>query len=70
MDADLTLIDLGARRPIIADWIRSRCGWTPYDGMEVVGWPVATIVRGRIVMRDGELLGDPAGRPLSFERRR
>ena len=39
-------------------WIASRCGWTPFDGMTVTGWPSATIIRGRIVMRDDQLIGD------------
>ncbi|GAB4225522.1 MAG: dihydroorotase [Acidobacteriota bacterium] len=65
-DADIALVDPGARRTITNDAIASRCGWTPFDGMEVRGWPVATIVRGRVVMRDGELLGEPSGRPVAF----
>ena len=47
-------------------WIASRCGWTPFDGLTVTGWPVGTIVRGQVVMHDGQLLGDPAGQPLRF----
>ena len=47
-------------------WIASRCGWTPFDGMSVRGWPVATVVRGRVVMRDDEVLGNPIGRPVQF----
>jgi dihydroorotase len=66
-DADLTLVDLNAKRTIEARWIASKCGWTPYDGMRVTGWPVATVIRGRIVMRDGELQGPPAGEPLRFD---
>ncbi len=65
-DADLTLVDLAARRTITNAWSRSRCGWTPFDGLTVTGWPVATIVRGGSVMRDDELLGSPAGRPVRF----
>jgi dihydroorotase len=65
-DADLTLVDLKARRTIRNDWIASRCGWTPFDGMDVTGWPRATILRGRIVMREDQLIGDPAGEPLRF----
>jgi dihydroorotase len=65
-DADLTIIDLGAKRKIENSWIASRCGWTPYDGMTVTGWPRATIIRGRIVMRDDELQGAPAGEPVRF----
>jgi dihydroorotase len=65
-DADLVLVDLAARRRIENSWIASRCGWTPFDGREVTGWPIATIVRGRIVMRDDELIGSPLGEPIEF----
>ena len=66
-DGDLTLVDLAARRTITDDWIRSRCGWTPFAGMTVTGWPVATIVRGAVVMRDDELAAAPASRPVRFQ---
>jgi dihydroorotase len=65
-DADLTLVDLAAKRVIRNDWIASRCGWTPFDGVSVTGWPKATIVRGRIVMRDDEVLGQPSGELVRF----
>jgi dihydroorotase len=65
-DGDVTLVDLAARRTITNSWIRSRCGWTPFDGVSVQGWPVATVIRGRCVMREGELLGSPGGLPLRF----
>ena len=65
-DADFTLVDLKAVRAITNQWIVSRCGWTPFDGMKVTGWPVGTIVRGRPVAREGELVGDPSGAPLRF----
>ncbi len=65
-DADLTIVDLAAQRRITNMWIASRCGWTPFDGMKVMGWPIMTVVRGRVVMRDDQLLGDPAGSPVRF----
>jgi len=65
-DADLTVVDIEAKRTITNDWIASKCGWTPFDGMEVTGWPRATIVRGRIVMREDEVQGAPAGAPVRF----
>lgn len=65
-DADLTVVDLKAKRTIKNDWIASRCGWTPYDGMTVTGWPKMTIVRGRTVMREDELIGSPQGVPVRF----
>jgi len=65
-DGDFTIVDLARRHTIDNSWIRSRCGWTPYDGMTVFGWPIMTIVRGRIVMREGELIDPPAGVPVRF----
>jgi dihydroorotase len=65
-DADFTLVDMGASREITEDWIASPCGWTPFAGHRCQGWPVGTIVRGNLVMRDGEVLGAPIGRPIQF----
>ena len=55
-DADLTIVDMKRRETIRNSWIASRVGWTPYDGKEVVGWPVGTFVRGAKVMWEGELV--------------
>jgi dihydroorotase len=65
-DADFTLVDMRAKRTIENAWIVSPCGWTPFDGMAVTGWPMATIVRGAVVMRDGEVLGAPTGKLVNF----
>jgi len=65
-DADLTLVDLKAKREITDADCASRCGWTAFAGMTVTGWPMATILRGHIVMRDGELINDPLGQPVRF----
>lgn len=65
-DADFTVVDLKETRTLTNAAQKSRSGWTPFDGMEVTGWPKLTIVRGRVVMRDDELLGPPAGRPVRF----
>ncbi|HRO04811.1 MAG TPA: dihydroorotase, partial [Terricaulis sp.] len=50
-DADFTIVDMAARRVIRAEDQATRCGWTPFDGFEAKGWPMATIIRGQIVMR-------------------
>jgi len=65
-DADLTIVDLKARRTIRHEDMASRSGWTPFDGFEAKGWPVATIIRGRAVMRDGEIPDSARGRPVRF----
>ncbi len=66
-DADLTLVDLKATREITTDWLASKCGWSPFEGMSVTGWPMGTIIRGNVVMRDGELADAPAGAPVRFQ---
>jgi dihydroorotase len=65
-DADFTLVDMKRQRRIEESWIASPCGWTPFAGMQVTGWPVATIIRGNIVMREDEVLGEPVGRLVKF----
>lgn len=65
-DADFTIVDLKAKRTITHAMMHNRSGWTPFDGMEVTGWPRATIVRGHIAMRDDELSGEATGAPVRF----
>ena len=65
-DADFTLVDMKKSREITNDWIASPCGWTPFDGYRCQGWPVGTIIRGQVAMRDDEVLGGPIGKPVDF----
>ena len=65
-DADLTVIDMNRSRTITDNWIDSKAGWTPYAGLTVFGWPVGTVVRGRRVMWEGELLSAGTGKPVRF----
>ncbi len=65
-DADFTIVDMKPSRTIEDSWIVTPCGWTPFAGMRVTGWPVATIVRGTAVMREDEVLGQPRGRLVRF----
>ena len=44
----------------------TRSGWTPFDGMQAKGWPIATIIRGRVVMRDDEIVARGLGEPVRF----
>ncbi len=65
-DADFTIVDLKRQRTIEDSWIASPCGWTPFAGMKVTGWPVMTVVRGHLVMRDDEVQGTPIGKLARF----
>ena len=65
-DADLTVVDLKRRVTITDDWVASRAGWTPYNGVSVTGWPVGTFVRGHKVMWEGDLNAPAAGERVRF----
>jgi dihydroorotase len=65
-DADFTIVDMKAKRTITHDWMATRSGWTPFDGFEAKAWPVATIVRGTVVMRDDEIVAEGTGAPVRF----
>jgi dihydroorotase (multifunctional complex type) len=58
-DADLIFIDL--KRKVVLNNLKiiSKCGWTPYHGKEITGDVVLTMVRGKVVMKEGEVLGEP-----------
>ena len=61
-DADMTLVDPSAERTIRGERLHSRQRHTPLEGTSLRGAPVVSILRGSVIMRDGELLGDARGR--------
>ncbi len=65
--ADLTFVDLKAQKTIDENWLASRCGWSPFTGMSINGWPVGTMVRGQQVMWEGALVTPETGQPIVFE---
>lgn len=56
-DADLTMIDLKQKRKVRSGELHHKCGWSPYEGMTLTGWPTMTIVRGEVVAENGEITG-------------
>ncbi len=56
-DADFLLVDMEREETLRDAEVVSKCGWTPFDGWKVRGAPVMTIVRGEVVMEDGEVCG-------------
>ena len=65
-DADFTIVDMNKTIEIKNENIESKCGWSPFHGFKFKGTPVATIVGGNIKMKDGEIIGEPEGKPLVF----
>ncbi|MBB4211937.1 dihydroorotase [Rhodothalassium salexigens DSM 2132] len=64
---DLTVVDLSKQWTVTEDWLASRCGWSPFTGMVLTGKPVGTIVRGRRVMWEDELLTPSQGQAIRFQ---
>ena len=57
-DADMVIVDLNKEAKITNDDQITACGWTPYDGMRVQGWPIMSINRGNVVMENDEVLSE------------
>ena len=66
-DADFTIVDRKARWTIEPSWLASRCGWSPFTGMELTGKPIGTVIRGNRVMWDGALANAAIGAPIRFD---
>lgn len=58
-DADIVLWDPNRKETITQSLMHHGADYTPYEGMEVTGWPVMTVLRGKVVMQDGEIVGEP-----------
>ena len=66
LDADITVVDMNKESQISLDWLKYKCQWSPFEGSRIKGWPVATLLKGKVVMKDGETVGRPEGELLEF----
>tara|TARA_Y100001958_G_C21240635_1_gene568220 strand:+ start:74 stop:1408 length:1335 start_codon:yes stop_codon:yes gene_type:complete len=66
-DADFTIVDMNKEMIITNQQQKSKSKWTPFDGMKVRGWPTHTIVRGKCVMCNDDILGEPIGEMIKFK---
>jgi dihydropyrimidinase len=68
-DADIAIWDPDRKVTIRQDILHHGSDYTPYEGIEVTGWPVTTIVRGETIVRDGTLVGNrSSGRHVARDR--
>lgn len=71
-DADLAIVDMDQTYPVTTERLLSAQEYTPFEGMELAGWPVQTLLWGKTAFAEGETIGEPAGsylkRPLAAER--
>ena len=65
-DADLVLVDLNTDRPVRREELLTKCGWSPFEGWNLSGFPVFTIVGGQIAYERGKLNPEVRGQALTF----
>ena len=65
-DADLVLVDLNTYRPVERSQLKTKCGWSPFEGWNLTGWPVVTIVGGQVAYNRGQLNTEVRGQALTF----
>ncbi|MEZ2321990.1 MAG: dihydroorotase [Microcoleus sp.] len=66
-DADLVLVDLEKYRPVVGKEMASKCGWSSFEGWNLTGWPVVTVVGGKVVFENGKLDTNVRGKALTFD---
>ncbi len=66
-DADLVLVDLENYYPVLREKVLSKCGWSPFEGWELTGWPEYTLVGGKVVYGNGEVNTKVRGQALRFD---
>lgn len=67
-DADLVLVDLTKPRQVRNEDQLTKCGWTPWHGETLTGWPVRTWVMGQTVYADDKVIDDIRGQEILFDR--
>ncbi len=65
-DADLVLVDLNTYHPVRREEVVSKCGWSSFEGWNLTGWAVLTIVGGQIAFERGQLHTEVRGKALQF----
>jgi dihydroorotase len=65
-DADLTLVNLSAKRKVQNSRLQTKCKWSIFEGQDLTGWPIATIVGGQLVYREGDFLPGAHGQEVQF----
>ena len=65
-DADLVLVDLNTYHPVVREELLTKCGWSPFEGWNLTGWAVTTIVGGQIVYENGKVNTEVRGEALEF----
>ncbi len=69
-DADIVLWDPQERRTIHQADLHHDADYTPWEGFEITGWPIVTLLRGRPIVKEGELISPSRGAHIYRTRQR
>ncbi len=67
-DADFSIVDMQKVRTVENKWIQSKCGYSPYDGMNLQGWPHSVILKGELVFQEDQIIKPFLGQPFDFNK--
>ena len=65
-DADITIVDLNKEKKVMNKDMESKCGWSPFHGEKLTGWPIGTIVNGKKVFWNNKIIKNVYGKPIEF----
>lgn len=66
-DADLVVVDMNVEKEVRNEHLYTKCGWSPFHGWRLKGWPVMTILSGVVAMQDGKIIGEARGREVEIK---
>ena len=65
-DADITIVDLNKEKKVLNKDMKSKCGWSPFHGEKLIGWPIGTIINGEKVFWNNKIIKNVYGKPIEF----
>ena len=65
-DADLVILDVNLKKEVKREELYTKCGWSPFEGRLLMGWPIITIVNGNIVYNNGVIYEKIKGKEVMF----
>ena len=58
-DADLAIVDINKEQKVTQEVLRSAQDFSPFEGLELKGWAECTILRGKVIFENGNVIGEP-----------
>ncbi|MBU0756754.1 MAG: dihydroorotase family protein [Nanoarchaeota archaeon] len=65
-DADIVIVDMDLEKEVKKDELFTKSRWSPFEGRVLKGWPVMTIVNGKVIFEDGRIIGTAKGKEVQY----